>query len=103
MTPTERRIIDEARNEGDRVSMFDIHPSRDFDDPNKCADFIMDQLYDGPRHPDDGYGRGDWVVAILGHTGLFFAYKELDALDEGYDYLRITWDPDGNRILEGER
>ena len=100
MTDTQRRIMDEARGEEDRPSLADIHPNRDFEDPNLCADFIMQQLYaptvDRPR-------QGPWVVAILGHTGLFFPYREVDCMEEGYDYLRITWDCDGNRILEGER
>ena len=95
MTETERRIIDEARAEPDTPSPFDLHPSRDFDDPNACADFIMRALYDGPE-------SNPWVVAILGHTGLFFPYREIDCLDEGRSYFRITWDCCGCRILEGE-
>lgn len=99
MTPTERRILEDARSEDEQVSMADLHPSRDFDNPNACADFVMKQLYDG-----EDYGRkGPWVVAILGQTGLFFPYREVDCMEEGYDYFRITWDCDGQRILEGER
>ena len=99
MNDLQRRIMEDARNEGDSVTLADLHPSRDFDDPNKCADFIMDQLYDG--YTD--YGRlGHWVVAILGSTGLFFPYREVACMEEGYSYFRITWNCDGCRVLEGE-
>lgn len=86
-----------------KPTLLDLQEDRTFTDPNTCADYIMDQLYDGPRHPSDNPPRrGEWVVAILGHTGLFFPYREWDCLEEGHSYFRITFNPDGLRILEGE-
>lgn len=61
---------------------------------NKAADYIMDQLYDGPS-------QNPWVV-IMDEDNRFGVNYENTAMEEGLPYFRITWDQDGQRILEGE-
>jgi len=82
----------------DERTVADCEPNLVFDDPNECADYILREL----RRPlSPSVGVCDWVVAIGDGGGLFYPYREKDAIEEDRTFLRITFDDDGNRILEG--
>lgn len=68
------------------------HRFAEFITPRFCADHIMDQLYDGP-------GPDPWVV-VEQENGICFPCRLNVAMDGGDKYHEISWDVDGNMVLE---